>query len=259
MPHTLAYDVDPALAQTFAAIQNEQIAAQVRANPARFAGLATLPMQSPEAAAKELRRAVRELGLGGAMIGSHLGERNLDDPAFEPIWQVADELGALIFVHPHDAALGPRTKAYYLSNLIGNPVNTTIAAASLVFGGVFQRHPGLKVLLAHGGGFAPYQAGRFIHGWQVRQEPKVSLKVSPEQDLDRFWYDTLTHSLPTLKSLIEWSGANKVLLGTDFPFDMGEFDCADRVKALKLARDDEATVLGGCAESLLNLSSARRK
>ena len=258
VPHTLAYDADAALAETFAAIQNEQIAAQVRAAPERFAGLATLPMQSPEAAAKELRRAVQKLGLRGAMLGSHLGERNLDDPAFEPIWQAADEVGALIFIHPHDAALGPRTKAYYLSNLIGNPVNTTIAAASLVFGGVFQRHPGLKVLLAHGGGFAPYQAGRFVHGWEVRKEPKVSLKVSPEQDLERFYYDTLTHSLPTLKSLIEWSGAGRVLLGTDFPFDMGEFDCAARVRALRLAAGDETAVLGSGAEGLLNLPAAKK-
>ena len=256
VPHTLSYDAEPGLARTFAAIQNEQIAAQVRAAPGRFAGLATLPMQSPDAAARELRRAVTELGLCGAMIGSHVANRNLDDPALEPIWQVADELGALVFIHPHRAGVGERTKAYYLSNLIGNPLDTTIAAACLVFGGVFQRHPGLKVLLSHGGGFTPYQVGRFVHGWEVRQEPKVTLDVPPEHDLDLFYYDTLTHSSHTLKSLIEWSGAGRVLLGTDYPFDMGEFDCAARVKALKLTADEKATILGEAAERLLGLSPA---
>ena len=254
VPHTLVYDAEPALAETFAMIQNEQIAAQVRAKPERFAGLATLPMQSPAAAAKELRRAVQSLGLRGAMLGSHVDGRNLDDPEFEQIWEVADELGVLIFIHPQKAAGADRTKSYYLSNLIGNPLDTTIAAASLVFGGVFQRHPTLKVLLSHGGGFTPYQVGRFIHGWEVRKEAKVHLPVSPEEDFGRFYYDTLTHSQHTLKSLIEWVGPAKVLFGTDFPFDMGEFDCADRVKDLRLPRQDEALILGDGTAALLDLA-----
>jgi aminocarboxymuconate-semialdehyde decarboxylase len=251
VPHTLVYGTDPGLAKTFAAIQNEQIAAQVRQMPERFFGLAHLPMQSPKAAAEELRRAVTQLGLRGAMLGSHVDGKNLDDPDLEGVWEVADELGALIFIHPQKPAGADRTRAYYLSNLIGNPLDTTIAAASLVFGGVFQRHPNLKVLLSHGGGFTPYQYGRWIHGWHERTEAKVTLKVSPEEDLKRFYYDTLTHSLPSLKSLIEWSGSDRVLFGTDYPFDMGEFDCADRVRDLGLPSIDEAKVLGGVAEKLL--------
>jgi aminocarboxymuconate-semialdehyde decarboxylase len=259
VPHTLAYGADPALAMTFAAIQNEQIAAQVRQMPERFYGLAHLPMQSPRAAADELGRAVTQLGLRGAMIGSHVDGKNLDDPELEAVWAVADELGALLFVHPQKTAGADRTGSYYLSNLIGNPLDTTIAAASLVFGGVFQRYPNLKVLLSHGGGFTPYQYGRWIHGWHERAEAKVRLKVSPEEDLKRFHYDTLTHSLPTLKSLIEWSGPSRVIFGTDYPFDMGEFDCADRVRELNLPSADEAKILGGAVETLLETAMSRQE
>lgn len=253
VPHTLVYNAEPTLALAFAQIQNEQIAAQVRAMPDRFAGLATLPLQSPRAAAAELRRAMTELGLKGAMLGSHVDGTNLDEPELEAVWEVADELGAFLFIHPQKPAGGERIASYYLSNLIGNPLDTTIAAASLVFGGVFQRHPGLKVMLSHGGGFVPYQIGRFIHGWHERAEAKVHLKVSPEADFNRFFYDTLTHSEPTLRSLVEWSGADRVLFGTDYPFDMGEFDCAERVRALHLPRGDEAAILGGRAIELLSL------
>jgi len=255
VPHTLVYNAEPELAQAFAQIQNEQIAAQVRAKPDRFAGLATIPMQSPAAAAKELRRAVTELGLKGVMLGSHIEGKNLDEPDLEEIWATADELGAFIFIHPQKAAGADRTKSYYLSNLIGNPLDTTIAAASMVFGGVFQRHPNLKVMLSHGGGFTPYQIGRFVHGWHERAEAKVHLKVSPEEDFNRFFYDTLTHSQPTLRSLIEWVGPSRVMLGTDIPFDMGEFDCAAHVKALKLPRADEETILGKRAIELLSLKT----
>ncbi|QJP13057.1 amidohydrolase [Starkeya sp. ORNL1] len=254
VPHTLVYNAEPQLAQAFAQIQNEQIAAQVRAMPDRFAGLATLPLQSPAAAAQELRRAMKQLGLKGAMLGSHIEGKNLDDPDLEEIWEVADELGAFIFIHPQKPAGADRTKSYYLSNLIGNPLDTTIAAASLVFGGVFQRHPNLKVMLSHGGGFTPYQVGRFVHGWHERAEAKVHLKVSPEEDFGRFFYDTLTHSQPTLRSLIEWVGSGHVLFGTDYPFDMGEFDCAAHVKALNLPRSDEEIILGKRAAELLSLT-----
>jgi aminocarboxymuconate-semialdehyde decarboxylase len=254
VPFVLIYDADPGLARAFAAIQNEDIAAQVRSAPDRFSGLANLALQDPEWSAQELRRSVRELGLRGAQIGSHVNADNLDDPALEPVWAAAEELGALIFIHPNRPVGSARMKSYYLGNLIGNPLETTIAAASLVFGGVFQRYPDLKVLLSHGGGFTPYQAGRFIHGWHEREEGKVSLKVSPEEDLKKFYYDTLTHSPHTLRSLIEWSGADHVMFGTDYPFDMGEMDGAERVRELKLAARDEKLILGDNAASLVGLN-----
>ncbi len=148
-------------------------------------------MQAPEKAADELRRAMIKLGLRGAMIGSNVGGKNLDDPSFEPLWAAAAELDAFFMIHPGNVAGADRLRSYYLNNLIGNPLDTTIAAACLIFGGVLERYPNFKPVMVHGGGFTPYQGGRWVHGWHVRPEPKVHLKHSPEKYLERFRYDTI--------------------------------------------------------------------
>jgi len=142
-------------------------------------------------------------------------------------------------------------RSYYLNNLIGNPLDTTIAAACLVFGGVLERHPGLKVCLVHGGGFVPYQAGRWAHGWQVRGEPKVNIKQSPQPWIERFYYDTILHSQTSLAFLVGSAGPARVLLGSDYPYDMGTLECVRQVKALAISEADKATVLGGEAWKLL--------
>jgi aminocarboxymuconate-semialdehyde decarboxylase len=234
-----------------AALQNDQIAAAVAANPKRLMGLATLPMQAPALAADELRRAIRSLGLKGAQIGSNVNGRNLDDKMFEPTWAVANELGAFIMVHPTQVAGADRLKAYYLVNLIGNPLDTTIAAAALVFGGVIERHPNIKFLMVHGGGFVPYQVGRFRHGWQVRPEPRVRLKAPPDASLARLNFDTILHGQPALEFLVSSCGPARVLLGSDYPFDMGTLECVRQVRALAIAEADKATILGGAVMSLL--------
>ena len=174
-PQTYLYKQEAALGATTSAIQNDQIAKHIAAHPTRFMGIATLPMQDPKRAADELTRAMTKLGLRGAMFASNILGKNLDDPSFEPLWAAAEELGAFMFIHPNNVAGAERLKSYYLVNLIGNPLDTTIAAACLVFGGVMDRHPRLKVCLAHAGGFMPYQAGRWIHGWRVRPEPKKNI------------------------------------------------------------------------------------
>lgn len=258
-PQTFLYDQDPSLAATFARIQNEEIAKLTKQHPDRFLGLATLPMQAPDLAAAELRRAVRTLGLGGAMIGSNIEGRNLDDPALEPVWAAAAEVGAFMLVHPVKVAGADRLRSYYLTNLIGNPLDTTIAAASLVFGGVLERHPNIKICLSHGGGFTPYQAGRWAHGWDVRGEPKKSLAVSPEASLRRFYYDTILHARPQLESLVAWAGASHVLLGSDYPFDMGTLECVRQVRALAVSEADRDTILGGQATVMLAGSGGARR
>ena len=250
-PQTYYYNEEAALAAACAAIQNDQIAKLVAAHPDRFLGIATLPMQAPQRAADELTRAVRTLKLRGAMIGSNVQGRNLDDPALEPLWAAAAELDALLLVHPVNVAGADRLRSYYLNNLIGNPLDTTIAAACLVFGGVLERHPKLKVLLVHGGGFVPYQAGRWVHGWCVRGEPKVNVKQSPEPWIDRFYYDTILHAKPQLEFLVSSVGASRVMLGSDYPYDMGTGECVRQVKALSISDSDKATVLSGLAASLL--------
>jgi aminocarboxymuconate-semialdehyde decarboxylase len=250
-PQTYLYNQDAELAAATSALQNDQIAALVKAHPDRFMGIATLPMQAPARAADELRRAVRSLGLRGAMIGSNVNGNNLDDPALEPLWAAASELGAFMLIHPVDVAGADRLRSYYLRNLIGNPLDTTIAAACLVFGGVMERHPKLKICLVHGGGFVPYQAGRWVHGWHVRPEPKVNVKQSPEPSLARFYYDTILHAKPQLEFLVESVGPRRVLLGSDYPYDMGTGECVRQVRALPIGDADKATILNGNAVTLL--------
>jgi len=251
-PQTFLYNQDPSLTAALAAIQNDQIAKAVAANPERLIGLATLPMQAPAMAAYELRRAVRSLGLRGAQIGTNINGRNLDDPTFEPLWAAANELRAFLLVHPTQVAGAERLGAYYLVNLIGNPLDTTIAAACLVFGGVIERYPGIKFLMVHGGGFVPYQAGRFRHGWHARPEPQAALKAPPDASLDRLYFDTIVHGQSALEFLVSSAGAPRVLLGSDYPFDMGTLDCVRQVRALTLAEPDKATILGGAVRALID-------
>ena len=251
-PQTWLYGQEAAVGVAAAAIQNDQIARHVKELPERFSGIATLPMQAPEKAADELRRAMRKLGLHGAMIGSNIGGKNLDDPGFEPIWAAAEELDAFMMIHPGNVAGADRLRSYYLGNLIGNPLDTTIAAACLIFGGVLERHPKLNFIMSHGGGFIPYQGGRWVHGWQVRPEPKLHVKHSPAPYLDRFLYDTILHASAPLEFLIASVGANRVFLGSDYPYDMGMMECVRFVRSLNISEADRDTILGGHAAKILS-------
>ncbi|MBV9261419.1 MAG: amidohydrolase family protein [Pseudolabrys sp.] len=238
-----------------AAIQNDQIAKLMKQAPDRFMGIGTLPMQNGEEAAAELRRIVKTLGLRGAMFASNVQGKNLDDPGFEPLWKAAEELGAFMFVHPNNVAGADRLKSYYLANLIGNPLDTTIAAASLVFGGVFDRYPKLKICLAHGGGFVPYQAARWTHGWDVRPEPKKNVSKRPDKIIDHFIYDTILHSKETLEFMIERAGVSHVVLGSDYPYDMGMVDCVAHVKSLAIGDKDKQSILHDRAVELLTVKT----
>jgi aminocarboxymuconate-semialdehyde decarboxylase len=250
-PQAWLYGQEAGVGVAAAIIQNDEMARLVKEHPDRFAAIATLPMQAPQKAADELRRAMTKLGLHGAMIGSNAGGKNLDDPSFEPLWATAEELGAWMMIHPGNVAGADRLKAYYLQNLIGNPLDTTIAGACLIFGGVLERHPKLNFVMVHGGGFIPYQGHRWVHGWEVRPEPKVHLKHSPEPYLDRFLYDTILHSPVPLEFLIESVGAGRIFLGSDYPYDMGMMDCVAHVRGLKIAQADRDLILGGHAQKIL--------
>ena len=175
------------------------------------------------------------------------------------MWAAAAEVGAFMLIHPVKVAGADRLRSYYLANLIGNPLDTTIAAASLVFAGVLERYPNIRICLSHGGGFTPYQGGRWVHGWHVRNEPKKSLAVSPEASLRRFYYDTIVHAQPQLESLVGWAGADHVLLGSDYPFDMGTLECVRQVRAAKISEADRATVLGGQAAAMLGPGEQTRR
>jgi aminocarboxymuconate-semialdehyde decarboxylase len=250
-PQTYLYNQGEELSATLAAIQNDQMAKHIVAHPTRFMGIATLPMASPTRAADELKRAMTKLGLRGAMFASNVKGVNLDDPSFEPLWATAQELGAFMFVHPNNVAGADRLKSYYLGNLIGNPLDTTIAAASLYFGGVMDRFPKLKVMLAHGGGFTPYQAARWEHGWAVRPEPKKSIKTQPKGIAKRFVYDTILHSAQTLEAMIRLVGSERVMLGSDYPYDMAMLDCVSHVRGLKISDSEKTSILSGNFEKFL--------
>ena len=175
-----------------------------------------------------------KLGLKGTMFASNIMGKNLDDPSFEPVWAAADELGAFMFMHPNNVAGADRLKSYYLNNLIGNPLDTTIAAACLIFGGVIDRYPKMRFCLAHGGGFTPYQAARWQHGWHVRPEPKKNVKKQPAEHRA----SVLLRHHPALRQSARIHdrnvGADHVMLGSDYPYDMGTLECVGHVAALSI-------------------------
>ncbi|WP_169742809.1 amidohydrolase family protein [Muricoccus aerilatus] len=253
IPHTFLYEGDAGAADAVSEIQNEAIGALGRAHPGRLAGLATAPMQDPVRAAATLARAVTAHGLRGLHIGSNIAGRNLDDPALDAVWEVADQHGLLVLVHPHKVVAAERMRSYYLTNLIGNPLETTIAAASLVFGGVIERHPRVRFLLSHAGGFVPFQAGRFRHGWRVRPEPRARLKGDPAESLDRLLYDSITHAPGPLRFLLEEVGPERILFGTDYPFDMGTASGVEEVEAAIADPAARNAILSGNARRLLGL------
>jgi aminocarboxymuconate-semialdehyde decarboxylase len=223
-----------------ARLVNDGVAAMVARNPARLRGMATLPMQHPEAAIAEMERVAREHGFRGVELATVAPGGELADPRYRPLLRRAQELKMTLFAHPNTIGAGGRLDCYYLTNLIGNPLETTIMVANLVFSGALDELPRLKILLAHGGGFVPYQIGRFVHGHQVRPETRARSPSSPEALLRRFYFDTLTHDPRALRYLVELVGAERIVLGTDAPFDMG--DEAPRKTLAALSSAEVATL-----------------
>jgi aminocarboxymuconate-semialdehyde decarboxylase len=202
---------------------NDHVAQVVSENPTRFVGLGTLPLQAPELAVKELRRCVQDLGLVGVQIGSHVNDWNLDDPQLFPIFEEAEKLGACIFVHPWEMMGKEQMPKYWMPWLVGMPAETCRAICSMVMGGVLQRLPNLKVCFAHGGGSFPFTIGRIEHGFEARPDLcQTACKVSPRDFLGKFWVDSLVHDERALKYVVEVCGADKVMLGSDYPFPLGE-------------------------------------
>ena len=238
-PFSFFYEIEDALSVELAQFQNDQLAEMVRKYPDSFAAMATLPLQVPDAAAKELGRAINKLGLRGIEIGSHVGKRELGDQAFWPVYEILEKHGLPMFIHPHHVAGMDRLQNFYLNNLIGNPLDTTIAAANLIFSGVFEKYPNLKVILAHGGGQFPYIFGRFEHGYHVRPECKEKVKKSPRHFMKNFYFDIITHSQEALQYLVSLVGSDHVLLGTDYPYDMGNHQPVETVSGLSGVKEED--------------------
>lgn len=221
----------------------------------RFIGLGTVPMQDTGAAVVELERAMGELGLAGVELNTNMEGHNWDEERFLPFFQAAERLGAFVFFHPHNPAGSDRTSRYYLSNLISFPLDTTIAIASLIFGGVLDKCPELKLCFAHGGGYACFGIGRMDFGTGVRPEPKVNeIHGMPSDYLQRLYYDSITHSDEGLKYLVDRVGADRVMLGDDFPFDMGPVDPVGWLKSLNHLNDfEKRRILGENAREVLGI------
>jgi aminocarboxymuconate-semialdehyde decarboxylase len=240
----------------FARHANDALAEVVRRSGGRLAGVATLPMQDPEAAARELRRAVEELSLHGAHIGTTVDGAYLDEARFTPVLEAAHELEVPLIVHPYYVGPRPGLEQFYLTNLFGNPLDTALCASRLIFSGAFDLFPRLKVMLVHAGGFLPYQIGRLDHGWTVREEPKVRLDRKPSEYMDRFFYDTVSHHDSALAWLVQLVGDDRVVLGTDLPYDMADPDPVGRVARLGLAPESRERVAAANAAELFDVAAA---
>ena len=247
----LPFEHPLAQARDICKVQNDALTALVAADPGRFSALGALPLQDPAAAARDLHTLVAD-GLAGVELTPGIDGRYLGDDAFEPFWEAAEETGAVLFVHPATRGLAlPVFGGYYLWNSVANPVETTIAAAHLVMAGVLERHPALKIVLAHGGGALWAVRGRLRRAYEQVPAARSRLREAPDASLARLYHDTVTHDPALLRRLIEDAGPDHVLLGSDRPFDMGSDDPVGEVRALGLPAEAEAAVLGGNTARLL--------
>ncbi|MFC1936966.1 amidohydrolase family protein [Chloroflexota bacterium] len=252
-PGQFLYNLEGNLAVDVSRKINDGIAAIGQRYPTKLLGMAHVPLQNIEASVSELERAVRDLKLKGVHVASNVMGRYLGDRSFLPFFEKVAALDVPVFVHPTNVAGADRMREYYFGNLIGNPLDTTIAAGTLIFSGIFDRLPGLKIILAHAGGFLPYNIDRWSHGFVVRPECREFLKNSPEMYMKHFYYDTISHGPVTLRFLISRVGAERVLMATDYPYDMGDMTPLQSIQAAKLSARDKERILSKNCHSLFKI------
>ena len=271
VPVMFSYWAKPRDALDLCRLLNDHIAEIVRRYPSRFVGLGTVPLQDSNFAAEELTRCNRELGLRGIEIGTHVDPndhchgpdcRNLDHPALDLVWNTAEQLGAPVFVHPWDMMGKERMPKYWLPWLVGMPAETSLAICSMIFGGVFERFPKVRVAFAHGGGAFPGTIGRIEHGFHVRPDlVAIDNNTNPRKYLAddghpaRFYVDSLVHDADALKMLIKLFGAQRVALGSDYPFPLGEAKPGYLIESMKLSAEQKAQLLSETAHEFLGLEN----
>lgn len=251
-PSHYHYWADLETAIALCRLANESTAAHCEKAPERLRGLGLVPLQHPDLLVEALDDALSR-GLLGVEISSHAPGRELSDPDYEPFWSRAEETGALIFLHPFGCTLDERLDRWYLSNTVGQPTENAVALSHLIFSGVLDRHPALKVIAAHGGGYLPTHIGRSDHAWRARPDAHGCAEP-PSSYLRRLYFDSLVHDPDVLRVLIRTAGADRVLLGSDFPFDMGSDDPLDALRAADLPSDAFDAVRGANAAALIDLS-----
>jgi aminocarboxymuconate-semialdehyde decarboxylase len=255
-PYHFFYFTEPDLGAQLAREVNEGIAQVVADTPDRFVGLGSVPLQDAQLAVRELDHAVKNLGLRGVEICTNVNGKNLTDPSLglEKFFARCEELGVLLFMHPLGWTQADRLTNHYFNNVIGNPLDSTVAVSHLIFDGVMARHPRLKVLVAHGGGYIAHYWARMDHAWRARQDTRTVIKRKPSTYLEKFYFDTITHDPEMLRRLIDRFGADHVVLGTDYPYDMGDDDPLGMVGQVKrLPRAAREQIVGGNAAKLLKL------
>jgi aminocarboxymuconate-semialdehyde decarboxylase len=259
VPVMFSYWAKPADALDLSRILNDHIAEMVAAHPTRFAGLGTLPMQDPDRSVAELERCVDQLGLAGVQIGTHVNEWNLDQAELFPVFERAKELGAAVFVHPWDMLAPDRMVKYWMRWLVGMPTETALAICSVVFSGVLERLPGLRIAFAHGGGSFPGTLGRIEHGFEVRPDLcAVDNPHNPRDYLSRIYFDSLVHDARALRFLIDLVGVERICLGSDYPFPLGEQRPGSLIESLEgLSSEDRERLLAGTALEFLGLDEAK--
>jgi aminocarboxymuconate-semialdehyde decarboxylase len=255
----LFYDVDANEGRNRCRLQNEGLARLRATRPDRVSVLGAIPLQDPPLAAAELEELMGSGSFAGVEITTSVRGSYLGDPRFAPFWAAAERTGALVFVHPTTQGFDePALRDHYLHNLVGNPMETTLTAAHMVLAGVMERHPGLKVLLAHGGGAILALRGRLRHGHEAIEAARGDLVEPADVSIRRFLFDSVTHDPGLLRTLVEAVGADRVLLGSDYPFDMADPHPVETVRAAGLGAADEVAVLAGNAEPLLGLRLGTR-
>ncbi|HEY8320147.1 MAG TPA: amidohydrolase family protein [Amnibacterium sp.] len=244
------------LAEDVARAANRATAELVAEAPDRLVGLGLIALQHPDLCVALLDDAL-EQGLAGVEISSFAPGVELSDARLDPFWARAAETGAVLFLHPFGCSLDERLDRYYLSNTVGQPAENAVALSHLIFGGVLDRHPGLRIVAAHGGGYLPTAIGRSDHAWRTRPDSRSCAEL-PSSYLRRLWFDSLTHSPVQLRALIDAAGADRVLLGSDYPFDMGSEDPVGAVREAALDPEIEDAVLSGTAAALLPVPEGAR-
>jgi|TARA_Y100000287_G_C14226617_1_gene359376 aminocarboxymuconate-semialdehyde decarboxylase len=233
---------------------NDEIANAVSNRPDRYQGLGTIPIKDPERSISELNRIINELNLKGIIIGSHIDHTNLNQRHFFEILMEAEKLGAFILLHPLSTRAHDIMGEYHLINLIGNPMETTTAAANLIFSGFMDQLPNIKICLSHAGGYLPFAIGRFDHAYNTRKDVSDNLNRKPSDYLRNFYYDTITHSDTGLKQVIEIIGSDRILLGTDFPADMGVKKPLKWIESINFSEDIKNNICSVNAENALGLN-----
>ncbi|MBI1795225.1 MAG: amidohydrolase [Chloroflexi bacterium] len=230
-------------------VQNDALASLVKKYPQRIAALGMIPLQDVALAIKELERLMKS-GLKGVEIGTHVNGVYPGDVNFRPFWEACESLGAFVFIHPVEGGGRAELRDYYMWNVIGNPLETTVAAGHLILSGVMEAYPRLKILLAHGGGALPYLHGRLERGFKQRPEINKVISRPPTEYLKQFYFDTITHDAVVLKNLVDFVGADRILLGSDYPFDMGNENPVEFVRSTKLGNEAEKLILGDNAADI---------